>query len=308
MAPSESATPIPLSANFCADDADVVIRAAGALEFRAHKLILSLSSPIFKDMFTLPQQPSDTPGILPHVDVQDPPKAWENILQTIYPTLPNPTIDNLDDLESLLFAAQAYEMQFVIETHKKVLEHREFIKQDPLRLYAIACACGFEDQATHIANKAELVAVTRRPDSGDLKGLTFGAYRRLVSFLVDRDIEWRQTLDRAKIPECDDEFPCGATPGELQILYGEIKKDVRGAYLQTEEVYLKALEARSRHTSGCISEDCPSSIISIKAFILERINEREKVCDVYRPKKWYCGATIALHPNPLINILLIRFT
>ena len=100
----ESTPDIPLSTDFCADDADVIIRAAGSLDFRVHKIILSLASPFFKDMFTLPQPPSDTPETLPHVDVQESPKTWENILRTIYPSLPSPIIDTLDDLQSVLFA------------------------------------------------------------------------------------------------------------------------------------------------------------------------------------------------------------
>ena len=82
---TEPTADVPLSTDFCADDADLIIRAAGTLDFRVHKLILSLASPFFKDMFTLPQPPSDTPETLPHVDVQESPKTWENILQTIYP-------------------------------------------------------------------------------------------------------------------------------------------------------------------------------------------------------------------------------
>lgn len=206
MSPGESGTPatepILLSTDFCADDADVVIRAAGTLDFRVHKLILSLASPIFRDMFTLPQPPPDKTDTLPRVDVQDSAKTWENILRIIYPNLPNPTIDTLDDLESLLSTARTYEMQSIIETYNKVPERRAFVEKDPLRLYAIACACGFEELATYVARNAELLAVTRRYDISDLKGITFGAYHRLISFLADRDNNWHQTLEVAVAPSC----------------------------------------------------------------------------------------------------------
>ena len=49
------------------------------------------------------------PVILPRVDVDESAGTWERILQTIYPT-PNPNIDNVDDLESLLLAAKKYKM------------------------------------------------------------------------------------------------------------------------------------------------------------------------------------------------------
>ena len=44
---------IPLSTVFCADDADVVIRTAGPLDFHIHKPIPSLVSPVFKAMLML---------------------------------------------------------------------------------------------------------------------------------------------------------------------------------------------------------------------------------------------------------------
>ena len=300
-------TAIPLSADFCADDADVIIRAAGTLDFHAHKAILSLVSPIFQDMFTLPQPPPDTLGTLPCVDVQDPAGTWEIILRTIYyPILSIPTIETLDDLESLLFAAQAYEMQSVIKVHKKAFEHRALIETDPLRLYVIACAYGFEDQATYVARSAELLTVTRRSDPSELKGFGFGAYRRLVSFLAERDNEWNQTLGNAGVPVCYSS--CGSQSSRAESLYNDIKKSLRRPYLQTEEIYLKALEDRSRcEQTGCSWGPCPFGGSTIKGFIQGRIEERGKVCDKFQPAKWYCRLATTLRSGP-INIILIRST
>ena len=301
---TEPSATVPLSTDFCADDADVIIRTAGTLDFHAHKVILSLVSPIFKDMFTLPQSPSVTPGTLPRVDVQDSAKAWELILRTIYPTLPNPPIDTLDDLESLLFAAQAYEMQPVIEAHKKAFEHRAFIEADPLRLYAIACACGFEDQATYVARNAELVTVTRRSNPSGLKGFSFGAYHQLVSFLVDRDNEWHRVLEVARVSECYS-LSCEPPSHSAQSLYDDIKKHLRRPCLQTEEIYLKALEGRSK--SGCYTS-CPFENIKIKGFIQRWIQKREQVCDQFQPAQWYCESPTTPCLNPPVDIIFIRFT
>ena len=171
-AATESAAAIPLSTDFCAEDADVVIRAAGTLDFRAHKAILSLASPFFKDTANFTRLPSKP---LPYAKVEESAKTWDNILRTIYP-MPNPVIDNLEDLLSLFFAAQTHEMKPVANIHKKALENKAFIEEDPLRLFAIACVCGFEDQATYVARNAELLTVTRHPDPGGLEELTFGAY------------------------------------------------------------------------------------------------------------------------------------
>ena len=272
-------TPVPLSTIFCADDADIVIRAAGTRDFRAHKLILSLVSQVFKDMFTIPQPPTETPETLPHVDVEESAETWENILRTIYP-MPHPVVDNLRSLESLFLAAMKYEMQPIIDIHKKSLENRVLMQQDPLRLYAIACSCGLEDQAKYVARNAELVTVMRRADAGDLRGLTVASYHNLVSFLTRRDNQWHQALNRIRVPGG---LSCRCY-SQNDTLYDNIKANLKVVRFSTEEVYLKALEARSRtRQSGCGAENCSAGDWEIKGFIERAMKEREKLCDGFVP-------------------------
>ena len=268
---------VPMSTIFCADDADVVIRAAGALDFHVHKLILSLASPIFKDVFAIPQPPTDTPGISPHVDVQDPPETWETLLRVIY-RMPNQTTDKLDDLESLLLVAEKYQMQSVIDAHKKVLEYREFVQEDPLRLYAIACRWGFGDQAKFVARNAELLTVTKRPNAGDLAGLTVSCYHSLVSFLAERDNEWHQTMDKVGV---DASFSCNCRREDL---YGKIKENLKRPYLRAEEIYLIALEDRSKYfPSSCnyALKNCSLAHWGMKSYVERMIKARESVCDKF---------------------------
>ena len=263
---------VPLSTVFCADDADVIVRAAGTRDFRVHKPMLSFVSSVFKAMFTHPQPPIDTLDTLQHVDVEGSAETWENILRTIYP-MPNPIIDNLHNLESLFLAALKYKIKPIIDIYKTDLENRVFIREDPLRLYAIACACGLEDQAKHVARNAELATVTRRSNAGDLMGLTVGSYHNLVSFLTRRDNQWRQIFASTRIPEY---IHCKC---DKSTLYAKIKKDLRVSYLQTEEIYLKALEERSRsRQSGCRG-NCSIGDLEIKAFIEGAVKGREELCN-----------------------------
>ena len=274
----------PLSTVFCADDADVIIRAAGTRDFRVHKSILSLVSPIFRDMFTLPQPPIDTFGTLPHVDVEESAETWENILRTIYP-MSNPAIDDLDDLGSLLLAARKYEMQFVIDSHIRSFEGCGFLQQDPLHLYSIACACGFEDRAKYVARHAERQVVTRRSSAGSLRGLTVESYHQLVSFLTERDDEWFQTLDKASIPS-NPSCTCKTLPKED--LYSKIKQNLKRPHLQIEGAYLKALEDQSRSRQmGCAATSCVVVDSEIKGFIERVIKEREDLCDKLMYEKQY---------------------
>ena len=291
---------VPVSTDFCADDADVVIRAAGTLDFRVHKTILSLVSPFFKDMFTLPQPPSDAPGKLPHVDVQEPTETWENILRTIYP-MPHPVIDDLDDLQSLFFAARVYDIQIIFDIHKKALENSEFIAEDPLRLFTIAYACGLEAQATYVARNAELLEVTGHPNPTGLRGLTFGAYSRLVSFLVARDNEWHKFLRNTNIPS---HAHCSDCNEELRTrFFGRIKEDLCHPHPLTE-IYFNALERQSDYPSKCSPRwDSPFARREIKAFIEKMVEQRERTCDKFQPEKWHDKCTTTFRPNTVVDII-----
>jgi hypothetical protein len=283
MLPEQSTTPeakpaaVPLSTVFCADDADVVIRVADTLDFRVHKLMLSLVSPFFKTMFTVPQPPTDTPDTLPHIDVHESVKAWENILRTIYP-MPNPVIDDLHDLESLLLAATKYEMQFVIDAYKLKFEDRRFIQRDPLHLYAIACKCGLDDQAKYVARNAEFLTVTERSPDDDLNGLATASYHRLISFLVKRDNELHPILEQGwkSFSSCCD---CLKTNEKL---YEKTKEELRKPDIQMEEVFHVALRDRARYYAKvCPNNPCTLVAGEIRKFIGQMFEERETVCNKF---------------------------
>jgi len=275
-AATEPTATVPLSTVFRADDADAVIRAAGTRDFRVHKVILSLVSPVFKDMFTLPQPASDT---LPHIDVQESPETWSNILHTIY-RMPNPTINNLDDLGSLLLAAKKYDIQFIIDVHEKGFENREFIKENPLRLYGIACACELEDQAEYVARHADTLTVVRQLQDNVLNGVPVTAYYRLITFLVERDNELHPILEQGwkSFESCE-------CLQKRRLLYKRTKEKLSTPYIQMDEVYLRALEDRSffRDEACSVSRfsECAVKSKEIKGFLKRMFAEKERVCDKF---------------------------
>lgn len=65
--------------------ADIILRSGGpkVVEFRAHRVILSIASPVFETMFSLPQ-----PGVeksLPVCDLSEDANTLEVLLRFIYP-------------------------------------------------------------------------------------------------------------------------------------------------------------------------------------------------------------------------------
>ena len=65
--------------------ADIILRSAGpkVAEFKAHRIVLSLASPFFETMFTLPQ--SGTEKSLSVCDLSEDANTVEALLKLIYP-------------------------------------------------------------------------------------------------------------------------------------------------------------------------------------------------------------------------------
>ena len=128
-------------------DGDVILRATHGTEsrdFRVHKLFLSFSSPVFKDMFTIPQPPSAPSDGVDIVDVTDPPRALELILRFIYPSAVSPVIDDLTILSKALLLADKYDIE--VARLRLRSSFKTFTETEPLRAYAIACRLGLEDE------------------------------------------------------------------------------------------------------------------------------------------------------------------
>ena len=175
-------------------NADIILRASGGKEFHAHKLILSLVSPVFGDMFSVPQPPPTESTHLPIVDVDDPPKALEMFLQFIYPTR-NPPINDIETLVSILRLADKYNAKDVLDVHKDYLPSTspDF---PPIQMYAILCACGREEEAGAVARRVPFASLKTLDSNPLLQFISATQYQRLVSFMTARDQKMRQIVSR----------------------------------------------------------------------------------------------------------------
>ncbi|KAI9062823.1 hypothetical protein FKP32DRAFT_1592775 [Trametes sanguinea] len=117
---------------FNEESADVVFRSSDGVEFWLHKIILSLASPVFKGMFSLPRDPDAGRET---VEVTEVASTMEDLLRFCYPMRP-PELPQLDRLSDALHAAMKYEMSFLVSQLKTRL--RNFIESDAMRVYCIA--------------------------------------------------------------------------------------------------------------------------------------------------------------------------
>ena len=79
--------------NFDAPDADAILRSSDGKEPRVDRLILSLASLVFRNMFSLPQR-TEPPSHTPSVDVPEPSDILQPFIQYLYPRSP-PKVSDL---------------------------------------------------------------------------------------------------------------------------------------------------------------------------------------------------------------------
>jgi hypothetical protein len=90
--------------------ADVIIRSSDLVDFRTNTLLLSASSPLFADMFNLPQPPDhEVIAGLPVVRLLEDAETVNGLLRTLYP-VPSVAPARFDKALGLLAAAQKYQM------------------------------------------------------------------------------------------------------------------------------------------------------------------------------------------------------
>src|SRR5258708_4374496 len=107
---------------------DFILR-SGAREFHVHRSLLSLASSFFDQMLSLPQPPSKEPKEIPVVDVSEPPRVLQLLLQFVYPVSDPVIDDDLDTLILVLHAAIKYEVLSAIQSLRRQLVSERYLKQ-----------------------------------------------------------------------------------------------------------------------------------------------------------------------------------
>ncbi len=152
-APMDNTPPTPQCANapFDRSDADAIFRSSDAVDFRLHKLFLSVPSPFFGDMFGLKQPLNNFINRFATVDGQQVPVVLISVdsgtldcfLRYLYPSK-RPAI-TLSYAASVLDAARKYQVQLVEEDMTKYLETS--IVHSPLQVFGLSCKFGLETLA-----------------------------------------------------------------------------------------------------------------------------------------------------------------
>ncbi|KAJ7140786.1 hypothetical protein C8R44DRAFT_237366 [Mycena epipterygia] len=281
LQPSHPQAQTKAQAPFDAAEADVILRTSDEVDFRVFKIVLSLASPYFKDMFGLPQ-------ILDSSQLDDPVHTAEDstvidkLLRFCYPCA-DPIIETLDELHTVIAAMMKYEMHEVVKRARQRL--RSFAKSDPVAVFAISCRWGWEDLAKTAA-RASLALPLRKFDKKssvkELKDLTGEQHQALLHYHLQcsvaatnviSDMEWMNNESSKWIW-----FTCQAClphpspfSNSRRGLYGS---DVRHA----RRWFMDFIE-RSR----AILNDCPGAglnTIDMLASVLKQTHGCKNCCEV----------------------------
>lgn len=177
---------------FTTDGGDVILRAGSESssrhDFCVHKLILSLASPVFKDMFTFPQPPdqtSDGEDQLPVVDVTETPKILDMVLRFIYPGAKPPAVVKQKTLSALLVATEKYNITSIHPALREKL--KTFLPTRSLWVYIIARRFGFLGIAREAAEVSGAQSLTSLDNREDLQYISSVDLFRFVEFVQTRE-------------------------------------------------------------------------------------------------------------------------
>ncbi|KAJ6474983.1 hypothetical protein C8R45DRAFT_873999 [Mycena sanguinolenta] len=177
---------------------DIILRTSDGIDFFVHRAILSLVSPIFETMFTLPQA-EDLSQIYPVIDVQEASPVLDRALRFFYPgtQLTAGSLDELQELAQILISK--YDMQCLIPSVKKHLE--QYLASNPVGVYVCAYIFGWEDLGRAAAKKT--LNLPLRASENDapamLNLIPGGAYHELLRYhyrcgvvaqKTTRDLSW----------------------------------------------------------------------------------------------------------------------
>ncbi|KAG5654184.1 hypothetical protein H0H81_006566 [Sphagnurus paluster] len=172
---------------------DVILRSSDGEEFHVHRTLLSLASPVFETMFTLPQPEgngisSDNTHELASVALSEGRKALYQLLLWCDPR-GVPSYD-LDDIEHVLPSVAKYEMSAVLQCIRVYLvQGKEYVEKEPVRVYAIAIRHGFQDLARIAAKETLHVPLDKRQQCPALYHISgMALYHLYAYFMACRDI------------------------------------------------------------------------------------------------------------------------
>ena len=257
--------------DFDAPDADAILRPSDGKELRVHKFILSLASPVFRDMFSLPQPIEPSPKI-PSIDIPESFNIIRPLVQHLYPCSP-PEVPDLETWAALYTAADKYNVEVRVMDLLRGMLIPRFLETSPLRVYALASCWGFEEEAKAASRGTLTMDISNGFPEEDVRLMGSIACQNLY-LLHFRCREKARFLAGHRRYQFSDVGACSCPPVDFQAVTQWVSERVSTRpWLTAEELYEGAATAGdSQRCSG----NCRNALKNIHAWfslILKEISD-----------------------------------
>lgn len=250
-------------------NSDVLLLSSDNVKFSVHRCILAAASPFFEDMFSLPQPPSHLANEerCSVIQVTESDSTLHTLLHFVYP-MPHPTISSLDELVTILGAAVKYDFLGAISSLRKQLISPAFLKDDPMRVFAIASKYDFEDEAQVASRHTLSIVILDSPLSDDLRFITAHSYHRLLVLHKRRSADAQALL---KIPEdvtclqCAGPYYGAFVPPKWWKEFERMARAELAVRPTTSIIFDMAFLGRAARAAGC--RRCAESILESHQFL-----------------------------------------
>ncbi|OAX40166.1 hypothetical protein K503DRAFT_715050 [Rhizopogon vinicolor AM-OR11-026] len=237
MSQTEKTSSSTAQAPFDNHDCGIILRSSDGVNFHVFKLVLSLVSPLFEGMFTLPQSQSDASSV-PVIPMTESSTTLNSLLLLCYPAA-TPTFNCLDDAKVVLEAAKKYDMGEALSRASDLIM-AQFLQTESLELYALSCRFGWKHHAQTAAAQSLLIKDLENPTSywfAGIRDITALDYHRLIVYryqcgvaagAVGKSLDWLDPSlsDSMQMWKCNKSGACRpmsgrtsqiATVGKLKI-------------------------------------------------------------------------------------------
>ena len=255
--------------DFDTPDADAILRSSDGKEFRVHKLILSIASPIFQGMFSLPQ-PTEPPSQIPSIDLPESSDVLQPFIQYLYPRSP-PKISDISMWAALYTIADKYDVEVVMDPLRDMLISR-FLETSPLRVYALASHWGFDEEAKIASRRTLTIDISKGFSEEDVMLMGSVACQKLYLLHIQRRGQ-AQALVHKHPYHLLEETTCSCPPMDFPILSRALSQRLAiQPWLTAEDLYEEG--AKTSNPNSC--PNCRNSFENIHTWfslVLKEISD-----------------------------------
>lgn len=138
-------------------NADVTLVSSDNVQFHVHKLVLSLASPFFQSLFSLPGQSSSSSPEA--ISLAESSAMLGPILRCLYSIAPKPKVRDIEEGALLIQTAQKLDLDAVVEDLTTQIELLLLKCDNPFVAWAQAIRCGVEG-----VRKSSIIQIIRLED------------------------------------------------------------------------------------------------------------------------------------------------